>query len=48
MFDLNGTYVEDREQIGERGAVQLAKALWSMLANLLAASPRYLRVVEAP
>lgn len=34
MLDLDGTYTEDGDHIGERGAVRLAKALWWMLAQL--------------
>ncbi len=34
MLDLNGTYTEDGDHIGQRGAVRLAKALWWMLARI--------------
>ncbi len=34
MLDLNGTYTEDGDHIGERGAVRLAKALWWFLARI--------------
>lgn len=34
MLDLNGTYTEDDDHIGQRGAVRLAKALWWMLARM--------------
>ena len=34
MLDLNGSYVEDGDHIGERGALRLAKALWWMLARM--------------
>jgi len=34
MLDLDGTYTEDGDHIGERGAVRLAKALWWMLARI--------------
>jgi hypothetical protein len=33
MLDLNGTYVEDGDHIGQRGAVRLAKAMWWLLAR---------------
>jgi hypothetical protein len=32
MLDLDGTYTEDGDHIGQRGALRLAKALWWMLA----------------
>lgn len=32
MLDLDGTYVEDGDHIGQRGALRLAKAVWVMLA----------------
>jgi hypothetical protein len=34
MLDTNGSYVEDGDHIGQRGAVRLAKAMWWMLARL--------------
>ena len=34
MLDLDGTYTEDHDHIGERGALRLGKALWWMLARL--------------
>ena len=34
MIDLNGSYVEDGDHIGQVGAIRLAKALWVMLAHL--------------
>lgn len=34
MLDLDGTYAEDGDHIGQRGAVRLAKALWVMLARI--------------
>jgi len=34
MQDLDGTYEEDGDHIGEVGAMRLAKALWWMLARL--------------
>jgi hypothetical protein len=34
MLDLDGTYTEDGDHIGERGALRLAKALWWMLARI--------------
>ncbi len=39
MLDLNGTYAEDGDHIGERGAVRLGKALWYMLARLAGWDP---------
>lgn len=33
MLDLDGTYKEDGDHIGQRGAVRLGKALWVMLAR---------------
>lgn len=39
MVDLNGSYVEDGDHIGERGAVRLAKALWVMLARMAGWDP---------
>ena len=32
MLDLNGTYTEDGDHIGEVGTVRLAKAMWVLLA----------------
>lgn len=34
MLDLGGTYAEDGDHIGERGALRLAKGLWWMLARM--------------
>lgn len=34
MLDLNGTYVEDGDHIGQRGAIRLGKAMWYMLARI--------------
>jgi len=34
MLDLDGTYTEDGDHIGQRGALRLGKALWWMLARL--------------
>jgi len=34
MLDLDGSYSEDGDHIGQRGALRLAKALWWMLARL--------------
>lgn len=34
MLDLDGTYTEDGDHIGQRGAVRLAKAMWWMLARM--------------
>lgn len=34
MLDTNGSYVEDGDHIGQRGAIRLAKAMWWMLARL--------------
>jgi len=34
MLDLNGSYYEDGDHIGERGALRLAKAMWWMLARI--------------
>lgn len=39
LVDLNGSYVEDGDHIGERGAVRLAKALWVMLARMAGWNP---------
>ena len=33
MLDLNGSYSEDGDHIGQRGAVRLAKAVWWLLAR---------------
>lgn len=33
MLDLDGTYQEDGDHIGQRGAVRLGKALWVMMAR---------------
>ena len=34
MEDLDGTYSEDGDHIGEAGALRLGKALWWMLARM--------------
>ncbi len=34
MLDFDGTYTEDGDHIGQRGALRLGKALWWMLARL--------------
>lgn len=34
MLDLDGSYAEDGDHIGERGALRLAKAMWWMLARM--------------
>ncbi len=34
MLDLNGSYTEDGDHIGQRGSVRLAKAMWWMLARI--------------
>jgi len=34
MKDMDGTYVEDGDHIGQRGALRLAKAMWWMLARI--------------
>jgi hypothetical protein len=34
-LDLDGTYTEDGDHIGQRGALRLGKALWWMLARLV-------------
>lgn len=34
MLDLDGSYTEDGDHVGERGALRLAKALWWLLARL--------------
>jgi hypothetical protein len=34
MLDLDGSYTEDGDHIGERGALRLAKALWWLLARI--------------
>ena len=34
MLDLDGTYAEDGDHIGERGSLRLAKAMWWMLARM--------------
>jgi hypothetical protein len=34
MLDMGGSYSEDGDHIGERGAVRLAKAMWWMLARI--------------
>jgi hypothetical protein len=39
MLDLDGTYAEDGDHIGERGAVRLAKAMWWMLARMAGWDP---------
>jgi hypothetical protein len=39
MKDLDGTYAEDGDHIGERGALRLAKAMWWMLARIAGWEP---------
>jgi len=39
MLDIDGTYAEDGDHIGERGAVRLAKAQWVMLAMIAGWNP---------
>jgi hypothetical protein len=39
MKDLDGTYAEDGDHIGERGALRLAKAMWRMLARIAGWEP---------
>lgn len=34
LLDLDGTYTEDGDHIGQRGALRLGKALWWMLARM--------------
>jgi hypothetical protein len=34
MLDMDGTYTEDGDHIGQRGALRLAKAFWWMLARM--------------
>jgi len=34
MLDFDGTYTEDGDHIGQRGALRLGKALWWMLARI--------------
>jgi len=34
MLDLDGSYTEDGDHIGERGALRLGKAMWWMLARI--------------
>jgi hypothetical protein len=34
MLDLDGSYVEDGDHIGQRGALRLGKAMWYLLARL--------------
>jgi hypothetical protein len=34
MLDLEGTYTEDGDHIGQRGALRLGKAIWYMLARI--------------
>lgn len=34
MLDLDGTYSEDGDHIGQRGALRLGKAMWWMMARL--------------
>jgi hypothetical protein len=34
MLDLDGSYSEDGDHIGQRGALRLAKAMWWMLARM--------------
>lgn len=39
MLDLDGTYTEDGDHIGQRGALRLGKALWVMMAQLAGWDP---------
>jgi len=39
MLDLDGSYQEDGDHIGQRGALRLAKALWWMLARIAGWQP---------
>jgi hypothetical protein len=34
MLDLDGSYAEDGDHIGQRGAVRLGKAVWVLLARI--------------
>lgn len=34
LVDMDGTYTEDGDHIGQRGALRLAKAMWWMLARM--------------
>jgi hypothetical protein len=34
LLDMDGTYTEDGDHIGQRGALRLAKAMWWMLARM--------------
>lgn len=34
MLDMSGSYAEDGDHIGERGALRIGKALWYMLARI--------------
>ena len=34
MLDLDGSYAEDGDHIGQRGALRLSKAMWYMLARI--------------
>ncbi len=34
MIDLNGSYIEDGDHIGQIGTIRLAKAMWWMLARM--------------
>lgn len=60
MLDLSGSYAEDGDHIGQRGAVRLAKAMWWLLARVAGwdggtgstpqppGAPTGLRVVTSP
>lgn len=39
MLDLDGTYTEDGDHIGRRGALRLGKALWVLMARLAGWEP---------
>jgi hypothetical protein len=41
MLDLDGTYVEDGDHIGQRGALRLGKALWVMMARMAGWDPEH-------
>lgn len=48
MLDLDGSYQEDGDHIGERGALRLAKALWWMLARIAGWQPEAPHRVTLP
>lgn len=41
MLDLDGTYAEDGDHIGQRGALRLGKAIWVMMARLAGWDPEH-------